>query len=56
MEQKAFIWYQSDCSLVSPDVGRSPDRVPAGDVSGFLWEKGRKGEVSCIKEEYIGAR
>lgn len=42
MEQKAFIWHQSDGSLGSRDAGRSPDRGPAGDVSGFLCKKGRK--------------
>lgn len=54
MEQKAFIWHQSDGSLGSRDAGRSPDRVPAGDVRVFM-QKREESEVSCIKEEFIGA-
>lgn len=40
MEQKAFIWHQSDGSLGSRDAGRSPDRVPAVMSQGFYGKKG----------------
>lgn len=61
---KHLFGIQQNCNLRKTDSGRSPNGVPPAPPpppplqesgSGFLQEKREEDEVSCIKEEFIGA-